>query len=238
MTPFFLLSASQFRPGPPPALTSAQYAADVNETESLGRNTSTTRTADQTQAALLWAASALAEESAIARSVLPEDAELVDNARLFALLDMTVVDAFIVGFDCKYTYMFWRPYHAIHFADQDGNPDTTVDTTWNSLVQPVPNHPEYLAFHAIVTGSFMRILMNSFGDDHSFTLMSPGLPGVSRTFSSFSQAVEEVKSARVWGGLHFRNSVEVGQRIGYTLADYVMNNFLLPVEEEDESEAE
>ena len=229
MTPFFLSSASQFRPGPPPDLTSAQYAADFNETKSLGGQNSSTRTAEQTQLALLWQATSVAGENAIARSVVPADASLVDNARLFALLNMAVVDAIIVGFDCKYTYMFWRPYHAIHFADQDGNPDTTADTTWNSLVQPVPNHPEYLSFHSITVGLFMAILRNELGDNISFTLTAPSMPGVSRTYNSFSEAADEVKDARIWGGLHFSNSCNVGQAKGNLLADYVLSNFLLPV---------
>jgi len=149
---------------------------------------------------------------------------------------MAAVDAFIVGFDCKYTYLFWRPYHAIRFADQDGNPDTTADPNWDSLVQPVPNHPEYLSFHSIVTGVFMRILANELGDNHTFTLTAPTLPGVSRQYDSFSEAADEVKEARIWGGLHFRNSCNVGQEKGNALADYVLANFLLPFRGDDDGE--
>jgi hypothetical protein len=232
MTPFALSSASQFRPGPPPDLTSAQYAADLNETKTLGRNTGSTRTQRQTDLALLWAATAVAGENGIARSVVPEDASLVDNARLFALVNMAACDAFIVGFDCKYTYNFWRPYHAIRFADLDGNPDTTADPAWDSLVQPVPNHQEYMSFHGVVTSAFMRVLTHLLGDDHSFTLAAPALPGVSRLYNSFSEAADEVTEARIWGGLHFRNSCNVGHRAGIGLADYLVDNFLLPLEDD------
>jgi hypothetical protein len=232
MTPFALSSASQFRPGPPPDLTSAQYAADLNETKALGRNTGSTRTQRQTDLALLWAATAVAGENGIARSVLPEDASLVDNARLFALVNMAACDAFIVGFDCKYTYNFWRPYNAIRSADLDGNPDTTADPAWDSLVQPVPNHQEYISFHSVVSSAFMRVLAHLLGDNHSFTLTAPPLPGISRVYSSFSEAADEVTEARIWGGLHFRNSCNAGHRAGIALADYLTANFLLPIEED------
>ncbi len=131
-------------------------------------------------------------------------------------------------FDCKYTYNFWRPYHAIRNADLDGNPATTADPDWDSLAQPVPNHQEYISFHGVVTGAFMRVLMNLLGDNHTFTLTAPALPGVAREYSSFSQAVDEVKEARIWGGLHFRISCDVGQEAGYAYADYLVANFLLP----------
>ena len=234
MTPFALGSASQFRPGPPPALTSAQYATDLNETKALGRKTGSTRTQRQTDLALLWAATAVAGENTIARSVLPQDARLVDNARLLALVNMAACDAFIIGFDCKYTYNFWRPYHAIRFADADGNPDTTADADWDSLVQPVPNHQEYISFHGVVTSAFMRVLRHLLGDEHSFTLTAPALPGVSRAYSSFSEAADEVTEARIWGGLHFRNSCNVGHLAGNALADYLVDNFLQPLDDLDE----
>jgi hypothetical protein len=97
----------------------------------------------------------------------------------------------------------------------------------------VPNHPEYLSFHGAVTGVFMRVLMNELGNNHSFTLTSPALPNVSRQYNSFTEAADEVKEARIWGGLHFRNSCDVGQQTGYALADYVVANFLRPVKGDD-----
>lgn len=229
MTPFTLMSADQYRPGPPPELTSALYATNLNETKAYGRKTGSLRTQEQTDDALLWAATAVAAENGIVRDTLPDDASLVEKARILALVNMAGVDAFIIGFDCKYTYLFWRPYHAIRFADQDNNPDTTVDPTWDSLVQPVPNHPEYISFHSIVTGVFMGILARELGDDHTFTLTAASWPGVSRTYNSFSEAADDVSNARVWGGLHFRNSCNVSHHIGYDLlSEYVLDNFLRP----------
>lgn len=229
VTPFTMTSPSQFRPGPPLSLTSAQYAADLNEVKSLGRVDSATRTAGQTKAALLWAATSPLEENAVIRSVVPADYELVDTARLFALVNFSGCDAAIAGFDTKYTYGFWRPFHAIRSADLDGNPDTDIDATWTSLV-PVPNHPEYISTHSIITGAQMRALALILGNDVPFTLSSPGLPGVTIDYPNFSAAAAEVGPARIWGGLHFRNSCVVGGAMGVQIGDQAVANFLRPLE--------
>ena len=227
MTPFAMTSHDQFRPGPPPALTSTHYAADVNETKALGRFDSTTRTAVQTQLALLWQATGGAEENDIARSVVPRDASLVDNARLFALVNIAACDAIIAGFDAKYTYNLWRPFHAIRLADTDGNPATDADPTWNSLFL-APRHQEYISNHAVVTTAFMHVLASELGDEHTFTLSAPGYPGFTWTFERFSDASAQVKEARIWAGIHYRNSCNVGAAVGLAIADYVLDHFLLP----------
>ncbi len=229
VVPFTMTSPSQFRPGSPPALTSQQYADDVNEVEAIGRTNSMTRTAEQTQLALLWQAASPADLFRSARAVLPRDMNLVDEARLLALLAMANCDALISVFDAKYTYSFWRPYHAIHLADTDGNPLTDPDLTWTSLVFP-PRHQEYPSAHAIATGAFMRVLSRELGDEHTFTLSSPGYPSFTWTFERFSDAAAQVKEARIWAGIHFRNSCNVGGAMGVALGDYVADNVLRPVE--------
>jgi hypothetical protein len=230
LTPFAMTSPSQFRPGPPPALTSAQYAADLNEVKAIGRFDSTVRTPVQTQLALLWQAVGAADENRVVRSVVPVENELVDNARLFALLNISAADALIAGFDSKFTYNLWRPYHAIRLADTDGNPDTEADPTWNSLFL-APRFQEYMSNHAVVTTSVMRVLALLLGDEHTFTLASPGYPNLTWTFNRFSDAGAQVKEARIWAGIHFRNSCNVGEAQGVALADYVVSNFLRPVED-------
>jgi hypothetical protein len=227
--PFAMTSPSQFRPGPPPGLTTPQYATDVNETKALGRSDSTVRTADQTMLARVWAAPDF-NEFRIALQVVPPDASLVDNARLFALLAIEGADALIAVFDAKYTYNFWRPYHAIRLADTDGNPLTVVDPTWNALLL-APRHQEYPSAHGVYTGGFMRILAREVGDEHTFTLSVPSIPTFSWTFNRFSDASAQVKEARIWAGIHFRNSVNVGSAMGVSLGDYVADNFLLPLED-------
>src|SRR5437867_1392585 len=157
LVPFTMSSSSQFRPGPPPTLDSPQYAADVNEVKAIGRVDSAIRSATQTQLSLLWAASGPVDENAVARSVVPRRYALADTARFFALINFAACDGMIAGFDAKYHYGFWRPFHAIRLADTDGNPATEPDPLWTSLI-PAPNHPEYISTHSTVTGATLRVL--------------------------------------------------------------------------------
>ena len=194
LVPFAMTSPDQFRPGPPPALTSARYAADVNEVKAIGRFDSAIRTPDQTQLARLWQAVGQVNENHAVRPVIESLIEshrrhwkLVDTARIFALINIATEDATIAGFDSKYAYNLWRPYHAIRLADTDGNPDTEADPTWNSLFIS-PRHQEYMSNHAVLTTAFMNTLAELIGDDHTFTLSSPGLPGFTWTFERFSDA--------------------------------------------------
>jgi hypothetical protein len=227
LVPFTMTSSSQFRPGPPPDLTSAQYAEDVNEVKAIGRADSATRTAVQTQLAVLWAASGPLEANAIARSVVPSHYRLVDSAQLFALMNFAACDGYIAGFDTKYFYGFWRPYHAIRLAHTDGNPATEPDASWTSLL-PAPNHPDYVSTHSTVTEATMRVLELLLGDKNHFTVSSPTLPGVTAHYERFSDAAVEVGLSRVWGGIHFRTACEVGHAIGESIADQAVAKYLLP----------
>jgi membrane-associated phospholipid phosphatase len=227
LVPFTMSNSSQFRPGPPPALDSLQYAADVNEVKAIGRVDSAIRTETQTQLSLLWAATSPLDENAVARSVAPRRYALVDTARFFALINFAACDGMIAGFDAKYHYGFWRPFHAIRLADTDGNPATEPDPLWTSLI-PAPNHPEYISTHSTVTGATMRVLALLLGNQTPFTLSSPGLPGVTVTYQSFSDAAVEVGLSRIWGGIHFRTACEVGRTVGESIADQAVTNYLLP----------
>ena len=227
LVPFTMSNSSQFRPGPPPALDSPQYAADVNEVKAIGRVDSAIRTETQTQLSLLWAATSPLEENAVARSVAPRRYALVDTARFFALINFAACDGMIAGFDAKYHYGFWRPFHAIRLADTDGNPATEPDPSWTSLI-PAPNHPEYISTHSTVTGATMRVLALLLGNQTPFTLSSPALPGVTVTYQSFSDAAVEVGLSRIWGGIHFRTACEVGRTVGESIADQAVTNYLLP----------
>jgi hypothetical protein len=233
MTPFTMTGPSQFRPGPPPDLMSALYAADVNEVKAIGGATSATRTAEQTNVALLWAAFNTADLNDLARSVLPPHLQLVDEARVLALVDFALGDGAISTFDAKITYNFWRPYHAIRLAASAGNPAITPDPAWTSLVQPTPNFQDYTSAHATYFGAALRMLANLFGDDFPIVVSSVGFSGSPVTYSSFSDADLGDQNARVWGGLHFRNSCVVGSRMGNALADYIFANFLTPRDDDD-----
>src|SRR5262249_14896307 len=142
-------------------------AADVNEVKEIGRNSSLTRTPLQTELARLWHAADLMDENRSARSVLSPDASLVQNARLFALLNMAAADALITGMNTKFTYNLWRPYHAIRLADTDGNPATVADTNWTALIL-APRFPEYISNHSIFTAAVMRVLGRELGDERTF----------------------------------------------------------------------
>jgi membrane-associated phospholipid phosphatase len=199
----------------------------VNEVKAIGRVDSAIRTETQTQLSLLWAASGPLEENAVARSVVPRRYALADTARLFALINFAACDGMIAGFDAKYHYGFWRPFHAIRLADTDGNPATEPDPLWTSLI-PAPNHPEYISTHSTVTAASMRVLALLLGNQTPFTLSSPALPGVTVTYQSFSDAAVEVGLSRIWGGIHFRTACEVGRAVGESIADQAVTNYLLP----------
>lgn len=237
LVPFAMPRHDSFRPGPPPALLSPQYAADVNEIKLIGAHDSTVRTAEQTQIALLWQAMGLIENNRIVRQVVPKNNRLVDNARLFALANMVMADAAIAGFDSKYTYNFWRPHHAIRLADSAGNSAVVQDPNWTALIT-APRHQEYISNHAVITGGMLHALAQLLGDEHTFTISAPGYPSFTWTFDRFSDAAVQVKMARMWAGIHYRNSVDVGERVGNAIAEYIVGNSLRPLHDEHRGGAE
>jgi hypothetical protein len=235
VTPFCLQSASQFRVPPPPALTSPEYTAAFNLTKDLGSVDSASRTADQTEAALFWQGIAIPNTGVvgqfdqIARIVAAAQGNtLVQNARLFALLDLTEADNFIACWDSKFTYNFWRPVTAIRAADTTGNPDTVADPNWTPLMA-TPNHPSYPAAHATLSSGSATVLASFFGTDAiPFSISYPGLPGVTRSYDSFSAAAHEAEMARIWAGFHWSFDLSAGDVLGQSVATYVVQNFLLP----------
>jgi hypothetical protein len=230
MPPYAMTSPQQFRPGPPPALHTPDYAAAVNEVKEIGKLGSTVRTTEQTTISRLWHAVDVVDENASIRALVSPEAELVDNARMFALVSVSVADSFIAGMDCKYWYNLWRPYHAIRLADTDNNLLTEPDITWAPLIN-TPRHQEYFSNHSVLTGATMRVMENLFGNNHSITIASAGFPSATKTYPTFSSASTEVGEARIWAGIHFRFSTDRGLQVGRQIADYVTGNFMRPVEE-------
>jgi uncharacterized protein (TIGR03437 family) len=229
VTPFFINSPSQFRPAGPPALTSAQYTGDFNETKSMGSSSSSTRTPDQTLFAQFWASGAPADFwDPVATSLAAErHFTLSETSHLLALVNLAMADAIIGCWDAKYAYVFWRPITAIQLADGDGNADTSADPSWTPLLA-TPPFPEYTSAHSCVSGAAAHVLSAYFGDNTPITVASDGMPGVTRSFPSFSAALEEVKSARVFGGIHFRTACNDGQALGIAVADFITANALQP----------
>lgn len=224
--PFAMRTAWQFRPDGPPALTSALYALDLNETQRLGGASSVERTADQAQFARWHTEMAQFQFNRIARAETEHDGRSqLEHARLFALLNIAMADAVTAVFDAKYTYRFWRPSTAIRNADVDGNPDTFVDLTWSPFLT-TPPHPEYPAAHGAVQGAGARVLTSYFGRHYAFQTTSPTVPGVTRSYESFYDFAREGAAARIYGGMHFRNSLEAGSTQGRQVADWVLERYL------------
>jgi PAP2 superfamily len=228
MLPYAIASPSQFRPAGPPALNSAQYAANFNETKTLGSATSSSRTAEQTLIANYWAGNASVSWNRVASSVaIAHHTTLSENARLFALMNLALGDATVAGWDSKLHFMSWRPVSAIPLADSL-NPNTAADLNWTPLLV-TPRHPEYVSAHLIFSSASAGVLAGYFGDDTTFSLESVGLPGVFRTYNSFSSALDEVTLARIYAGIHFRSACVDGRTMGTAIAQYVLEHVAQPV---------
>ena len=226
--PFALETGDQFRPPPPPAVTSPRYTTDFDEIESLGEINSIARTAEQTDIGRFWGAAPVQNVwNQIAQTAgLSFDNSLEQNARMFALLDTSLADGVIALYDAKYAYHRWRPVTAVQAADDDGNPDTTGDPTWTPLAVTALD-PSYVGAHAEISESAATTLRNFFGTDRlDFSLTNAGLPGVVRTFQSFSAAADEASVSRIYAGQHFRYDEDAGQALGDEIGDFVFDNIL------------
>jgi len=229
--PFTLNSPSQFRAEPPPDLSSETWARDYNETKSLGRATNSTRTPEQTDLAVFFSDNGMLQWNRAWRRIsVAKGLSLEDNARFFAMLTTAGADSEIACYDSKYFYNFWRPVTAIRAGDTDGNPQTEPDTDWIGVVI-TPNHPEYPAAHGCFSGTSAETLEYFFGTDKfDFTLDSTiaGLTNPVRHYESFSQALQDVLDARVYGGMHFRNSTQKGALIGKQVSHFATTHFFRP----------
>lgn len=225
VTPFVLRSSGQFLPEAPPALDSEKYAKDYNEIKQIGISVGSTRSTEQSQIALFWRASPLAIWNNVAIQLLPtREFNLSDEARLFGLLYLTVADSSIACWKAKYTYNFWRPQFAIRNGDTDGNDLTVQDSTWLPFIA-TPPHPEYPSGHATNSSAMAQVLASAFGDTPDVPV-EVTLTGITRHWNSLSEAVEEVIDARVYSGIHFRNSDEAGARLGRQVAQFVGHHAL------------
>jgi hypothetical protein len=227
--PFVLQSGSQFRPDAPPALDSGRYARDYNELKDYGSNAANTlRTAEQTSIALYWVANASVLSNPLALDLIAaRNLDLSDSARVLALMYMAGMDASIACWEAKYTYNFWRPIAAIRQGAADGNDATDGDPSWTPFLA-TPQHPEYVSGHTSITGAMSFTLALLFGNEPGITLIgtSPTAPGFVREWYSFDEVVAEVIDARVWSGIHYRTSDEVGARLGRQVARFIVQRAL------------
>ena len=232
--PFALTDSRQFGPPPPPALTSAQYATDFNETKEIGRVDSMSRTDDQTLVANLWAAvgtptSSIDIYNTVARDVaLAFGNDLVQTARLFAFLNVGIHDGLQTSFTSKYDYGVWRPITAIPRADEDGNVFTDPDPTWLPLLV-TPPYPTYAGNAATIGAACATVLARVFGTNvFPFEAHWEGTPGWTRAYPSFWAIADEQARSRIYGGIHFHFDTIAGQEIGTKVGNYLMDNFMLP----------
>ncbi len=224
--PFLIRSSSQFRSEGPLPLTSRRYAREFEEVRTMGSATDSGRSPEQTLAAQYWAENPAVTWNRTFRTLSAQQGlSLVDNARFFAVLYMTATDALISVWDDKAHWSFWRPITAIREAGTDGNPRTEPDPDWLPLI-PTPPYPEHPSGHTGFSGSIVETLQQFFGTD-KVTWSDTNAAGT-RTFTRFSQAIDDVVNARVWSGIHFRTADEQGERIGSQVASYVGQRYFEP----------
>jgi hypothetical protein len=231
VTPFAMTSGGQFRPAPPPDLDTDRWASEYNQVKEIGSAASATRTIEQTAIARFWADGAgtvtpPGHWNVIAQDIAEQQGTtLEENARLFVLLNIAEADAGIVSWDCKYQFEFWRPITAIVNGDLDPRADTEKVPDWTPLLV-TPPFPEYTSGHSTFSSAAAAVLADFFGsDDVAFTTESEDLPGVVRSFTSFSGAAAEAGMSRIYGGIHFLSANEAGLSSGAALGAYVSANF-------------
>jgi len=238
VTPFGLRQAAQFRPGPPPSLTSDIYSDVFNEVKAFGIANSSAASADQALTGRFWNGAIQNYWNEITQTAaVNHNLTTAQNARLFALLNLTLADSVIAFYDAKYTYNFWRPVTAIRAASTDDNPATLADPNWLPEVGNTTADPAYPGAHAVISGAAATVL-NSFFRSHrfDFNVTSEVLPGVQRSFKSFSAAADEATLSRIFAGVHFRSDLTSGQQLGRDVAHFVVDNFLTRLDHDDESD--
>jgi membrane-associated phospholipid phosphatase len=240
--PFLMEKPGQFRSPPPPAITSDSYTAAFDEVKSVGRYESRVRTADQAHLAMWWKEFVEASHNRLARELVSQSRlDLWEAARLFALLNMGIMDGYIGSFDAKFHYNHWRPYTAIHWAAHDGNPRTQPEPDWNNLHRHTYAFPSYPSAHGTACAAAMTVMGNALGDQHPFTMTiplvdqaQPGSPKIApnpttRSFDSFSSAALECALSRVYLGIHFRYDSIEGNRLGTRIGSFGWDTHLAPV---------
>jgi hypothetical protein len=228
IAPWVMKQASQFRPAPPPSLTSEVWTKDLNEIREFGSLNSSKRSAEQTTIARFWFFTGPRTFNPIVRQIATaKKMDLVDCARLYALTAMAANDAFIAVFEGKYAYNFWRPITAIRNADLTGNPATPREASWVPL-GATPMHPEYPCAHCIVASAVSNVLQIVVGNEvGEFTLSSPTASGVTRKWTRLQDYSDEVSNARVYAGFHYRFSTEAAKDMGRKIAELAVSTQLL-----------
>jgi hypothetical protein len=235
LTPFGIPNAGDFLLGPPPALTSNEYAKAYNEVMTVGSLNSTERPQDRANVALFYAASSPTQvfNQAAVQVAQQQGVSLSENARTLALINMAMSDSLVASFFNKYHYNFWRPETAIHAGDTDGNPKTEADPNYVPFIT-TPCFPSYPSNHGSAGNAAAEVLRRLYGEaGHSITLTNPAVPTITLQYSSFRQITDDISDARVYGGIHFRTDQEAGADLGRAVGTAVYKNNLRTVHEDD-----
>ena len=230
--PFAMMNQSQFRPEPPVALASEEWAKDFNEIRVYGAQNSAKRTAEQTETARFWLVTGpVAYHPFLRQLAIAKEMDVSESARFMALGGIALNDALIAVLDAKYHYNFWRPITAIRNGDTDGNPATDRESTWQPLAE-TPMHPEYPCAHCILAGSIAGMITAALGssDIPEIATTSPTAPGITHRWTNMTALTDEVANARIWSGFHYRSSTRVGTRMGFEIGEYVAKSVMQPVE--------
>jgi hypothetical protein len=231
MKPFVMDKPSLFRPDPPISLESKEWATDYNEIKDYGGQNSAKRTVEQTDIARFWLIGPpMAYHPFLRQLAIAKHLDVIDSARFMALASIAINDAIIAVLDAKYHYNFWRPITAIRNGDIDGNPATDREATWQPIAN-TPMHPEYPCAHCIQSGSVAGVVKAVFGtaDIPEIVMSSPTAPGVTRHWTNMNAFLEEIASARIWSGFHYRFSTRVGTDMGLQVGEYVVKRVLQPL---------
>ncbi|MEA2547158.1 MAG: hypothetical protein QOI09_2431 [Chloroflexota bacterium] len=234
--PFTLRSPSQFRPGPPPALTSPTYTTEFNEVKDFGSKTGSSRSDAQTQTALFFSDIAIgALQGSLRDLATRRGLNISDSARLFAAADLAGSDSGIAAWDAKFHYHWWRPITAITLAADDGNPDTAADGLWAPLITtpPYPDYPSGLCnLMAAVSRSVTRVMSTIPGTvpgslDLNITSVAAGLPGapLTRHYATAADLLTDAINARVWSGIHFRTADVVAAQMGTQVSNWALDHY-------------
>jgi membrane-associated phospholipid phosphatase len=240
--PFALKSPAQFRSPPPPAIDSDAYTRAFDEVRTVGRFESRIRTADQTHQAFWWKEFAESSHNRLARQLVSEEApDLWTAARFFALLNVSIMDAYIGVFDNKFYYNHWRPYTAIRWAAHDGNPRTRAEPDWNNTHRHTYAFPSYPSAHGTACAAAMTVFADTFGDRRWFRMVTPQVDAggplsekiamrpATRSFDSFSEAARECAGSRVYLGIHFRYDSIEGIRLGNRIGGHAVRTLATPL---------
>lgn len=229
LRPFMLNSPGQFRPAPPPELSSAEWAEQYNETWLYGHRDSQVRTAEQTTIARFWSAVPHIQSNLAYQQLASErDLSALETARLMAMGNMVISDALISCFDAKYQYLFWRPAFSIPQGETDGNPDTPGDSTFVPLLN-TPPHPEYPSAHSCLTSATAEMFARFLGTQHIRVTIPSTVAGIqARYYATANDLTKEIIDARVWAGIHYRISDVTGANLGRKVAHWTLKQYFLP----------